>query len=95
LWERRAIGLHAGFERLRDDVRAHVGEPRWAGRFVKNSGFADIIHGFLTLGAILPSAGRRALLDSRGVHAAGGPRLNPRQSERPDESHRDANCDFG
>jgi acetyl esterase len=52
-----AIVLHAGFDPLRDEAIAYVARLRRAGVPVKEIAFADMIHGFVNMGAALPQAG--------------------------------------
>ena len=49
--------MHAGFDPLRDEAIAYVGKLRRAGVVAKEIAFADMIHGFLTMGGVLPQAG--------------------------------------
>jgi acetyl esterase len=60
-----AIVLHAGFDPLRDEAVAYVARLRRAGVPVREIAFADMIHGFMNLGAALPQAGDA--LDCIGV----------------------------
>ena len=52
-----AVIVHAGFNPLRDEAIAYVGKLRRAGVVAKEIAFADMIHGFLTMGGVLPQAG--------------------------------------
>ena len=52
-----AVVLHAGFDPLRDEAIAYVARLRRARVAVIEIAFADMIHGFLNLGAALPQAG--------------------------------------
>jgi len=52
-----AVVLHAGFDPLRDEAIAYVAKLRRAGVPVKEIAFADMIHGFVNMGAALPQAG--------------------------------------
>jgi acetyl esterase len=49
--------LHAGFDPLRDEAIAYVARLRRARVPVIEIAFADMIHGFLNMGAALPQAG--------------------------------------
>jgi acetyl esterase len=51
------VVLHAGFDPLRDEAIAYVARLRRAGVPVKEIAFADMIHGFVNMGAALPQAG--------------------------------------
>jgi acetyl esterase len=51
------VVLHAGFDPLRDEAVAYVARLRRAGVPMIEIAFADMIHGFLNLGAALPQAG--------------------------------------
>jgi acetyl esterase len=51
-----AIVLHAGFDPLRDEAIAYCSKLRRSGLPVKELAFADMIHGFLTLGGALSQA---------------------------------------
>jgi len=51
------VVLHAGFDPLRDEAIAYVARLRRAGVPVTEIAFADMIHGFLNMGAVLPQAG--------------------------------------
>ena len=50
-----AIILYAGFDPLRDEVAAYVMKLTLAGVPVKPLYFADMIHGFLTMGGAIPA----------------------------------------
>lgn len=52
-----AVVLHAGFDPLRDEAIAYVAKLRRAGVPVIEIAFADMIHGFVNMGAALPQAG--------------------------------------
>lgn len=52
-----AVVLHAGFDPLRDEAIAYVAKLRRAGVPVKEIAFADMMHGFVNMGAALPQAG--------------------------------------
>jgi acetyl esterase len=52
-----AIVLHAGFDPLRDEAIAYCAKLRRSGIPVKALAFADMIHGFLTMGGALSQAG--------------------------------------
>jgi len=49
--------LHAGFDPLRDEAIAYCVKLRRSGIPVKALAFADMIHGFLTMGGALSQAG--------------------------------------
>jgi acetyl esterase len=51
------VVLHAGFDPLRDEAMAYVARLRRARVPVIEIAFADMIHGFLNMGAALPQAG--------------------------------------
>jgi acetyl esterase len=51
------VVLHAGFDPLRDEAIAYVARLRRARVPVIEIAFADMIHGFLNMGAALPQAG--------------------------------------
>jgi acetyl esterase len=51
-----AIVLHAGFDPLRDEAIAYCAKLRRSGIPVKELAFADMIHGFLTMGGALSQA---------------------------------------
>ena len=51
-----AIVLHAGFDPLRDEAIAYCAKLRRSGIPVKELAFADMIHGFLTIGGALSQA---------------------------------------
>jgi len=76
-----AVVLHAGFDPLRDEAIAYVAKLRRARVPVIEIAFADMIHGFVNMGAALPQAGDAidcvaaalpALLASRPLPAAEG-----------------------
>jgi acetyl esterase len=52
-----AVVLHAGFDPLRDEAIVYVAKLRRAGVPVKEIAFADMMHGFVNMGAALPQAG--------------------------------------
>jgi len=52
-----AVVLHAGFDPLRDEAIAYVARLRRARVPVIEIAFADMIHGFVNMGAALPQAG--------------------------------------
>jgi acetyl esterase len=52
-----AVVLHAGFDPLRDEAIAYCAKLRRSGIHVKELAFADMIHGFLTMGGALSQAG--------------------------------------
>ncbi|MGA2493815.1 MAG: alpha/beta hydrolase [Roseiarcus sp.] len=52
-----AVILHAGFDPLRDEAIAYVARLRRARVPVIEIAFADMIHGFVNMGAALPQAG--------------------------------------
>ena len=52
-----AVVLHAGFDPLRDEAIAYCAKLRRSGIPVKALAFADMIHGFLTMGGALSQAG--------------------------------------
>ena len=51
-----AIVLYAGFDPLRDEAAAYVMKLTLAGVPVEPLYFADMIHGFLTMGGAIPAA---------------------------------------
>jgi len=50
------IMLYAGFDPLRDEAAAYVLKLTLAGVPVESLYFADMIHGFLTMGGVIPAA---------------------------------------
>ncbi len=64
-----AIVLYAGFDPLRDEAAAYVMKLTLAGVSVEPLYFADMIHGFLTLGGAVPAA-RAALVRIADAFAA-------------------------
>jgi acetyl esterase len=52
-----AIVLYAGFDPLRDEAAAYIMKLTMAGVPVEPLYFADMIHGFLTMGGMIPAAG--------------------------------------
>jgi acetyl esterase len=56
-----AVILHAGFDPLRDEAVAYAAKLRRAHVLVKEIAFADMIHGFINMGAVLPQAGDAVL----------------------------------
>ena len=50
------IILYAGFDPLRDEAAAFVMKLALAGVPVEPLYFADMIHGFLTMGGVIPAA---------------------------------------
>lgn len=52
-----AVILYAGFDPLRDEAAAYVMKLTLAGVPVEPLYFADMIHGFLTMGGAVPAAG--------------------------------------
>ena len=51
-----AIVLYAGFDPLRDEAAAYIMKLTLAGVPVESLYFADMIHGFLTMGGVIPAA---------------------------------------
>ena len=51
-----AIVLYAGFDPLRDEAAAYAMKLTLAGVPVETLYFADMIHGFLTMGGVIPAA---------------------------------------
>ncbi|MEI9887638.1 MAG: alpha/beta hydrolase [Rhizomicrobium sp.] len=52
-----AVILYAGFDPLRDEAAAYAGRLRDAGVATETLFFPDMIHGFLTMGGAIPTAG--------------------------------------
>jgi acetyl esterase len=52
-----AVVLYAGFDPLRDEAAAYVMKLTLAGVPVEPLYFTDMIHGFLTMGGVIPAAG--------------------------------------
>jgi len=73
------VVLHAGFDPLRDEAIAYVARLRRACVPVIEIAFADMIHGFVNMGAALPQAG-----DALDCVAAALPAL---LASRPRSSH--------
>jgi acetyl esterase len=51
-----AIVLYAGFDPLRDEAAAYIMKLTLAGVPVEPLYFADMIHGFLAMGGVIPAA---------------------------------------
>jgi acetyl esterase len=51
-----AIVLYSGFDPLRDEAAAYIMKLTLAGVPVESLYFADMIHGFLTMGGVIPAA---------------------------------------
>jgi acetyl esterase len=51
-----AIVLYAGFDPLRDEAAAYIMKLTLAGVPVESLYFGDMIHGFLTMGGVIPAA---------------------------------------
>ncbi len=51
-----AVVLYAGFDPLRDDAVAYAGRLRESGVAVESIYFPDMIHGFMTMGGVIPAA---------------------------------------
>jgi acetyl esterase len=51
-----AVVLYAGFDPLRDEAAAYAGRLRESGVPVESLYFADMIHGFITMGGVIPAA---------------------------------------
>jgi acetyl esterase len=63
-----AVILHAGFDPLRDEAIAYAAKLRRAKVPVKEIAFADMIHGFINMGAALPQAEDAILCIRSALH---------------------------
>jgi acetyl esterase len=63
-----AVILHAGFDPLRDEAIAYATKLRRAKVPVKEIAFADMIHGFINMGAVLPQAEDAILCIRSALH---------------------------
>ena len=69
------VVLHAGFDPLRDEAIAYVARLRRARVPVIEIAFADMIHGFVNMGAALPQAGDAVDCVACGFAGFAGSRL--------------------
>jgi acetyl esterase len=63
-----SVILHAGFDPLRDEAIAYAAKLRRAKVPVKEIAFADMIHGFINMGAALPQAEDAILCIRSALH---------------------------
>ena len=63
-----AVILHAGFDPLREEAIAYAAKLRRAKVPVKEIAFADMIHGFINMGAVLPQAEDAILCIRSALH---------------------------
>jgi acetyl esterase len=77
-----AVVLHAGFDPLGDEAVAYAGKLKRYGVPVKEIAFADMIHGFLNFGGMLPQADDALACIRSALRSFEATPVNARKSEK-------------